>query len=191
VQVAARVIEEESEAKLKRAGADIVYAPDAMASHRLSQSLLRPHVKDFIDFTTGNAIGLDVRIEQVLVPGRSGFVAQSLRDTPIRRELGLIVLAIRRANGEMVFNPQGRVRAGRRGLLDRARPPAQLRRLEEACWGVQARLKYSPPPRCGPLTRGPSRPGLPELRARWRRTRRTGWWRCSSASSRRSASSAL
>jgi voltage-gated potassium channel len=131
VQVAARVIEEDSEAKLKRAGADIVYAPYSMAGHRLSQSLLRPHVKDFIDFTTGNAIGLDVRIEQILVTGRSEFVSKSLRDTPIRRELGVIVLAIRRANGEMIFNPPAECVMAAGDYLIVLGPPGQLRRLED------------------------------------------------------------
>lgn len=131
VQVAARVIEEDSEAKLKRAGADIVYAPYAMAGHRLSQSLLRPHVKDFIDFTTGNAIGLDVRIEQILVTDRSDFVNKSLRDTPMRRDLGVIVLAIRRANGEMVFNPPAECIMAAGDYLIVLGPPGQLRRLED------------------------------------------------------------
>lgn len=131
VQVAARVIEEDSEAKLKRAGADIVYAPYAMAGHRLSQSLLRPHVKDFIDFTTGNTIGLDVRIEQILVTDRSEFVSKTLRDTPIRRDLGVIVLAIRRANGEMLFNPPAECMMAAGDFLIVLGPPGQLRRLED------------------------------------------------------------
>src|SRR5438445_8714236 len=49
-----------------RAGADTVFAPYSIAGHRLAQALLRPHVAQFLDFTTKN-IGLNVAIEQMQV----------------------------------------------------------------------------------------------------------------------------
>ena len=130
LKIATRVSEDDSAPKLKRAGADVVFAPYSMTGHRLSQSLLRPHVNDFIDFTTGNTMGLDVRIEQVEVSTRSEFVSKSLRDAPLLRELGVIVLAIRRANGEMIFNPPADCEMNAGDFLIALGPPGQLRRLE-------------------------------------------------------------
>jgi len=102
--VAARAGEEEAEEKLRRAGADVVFAPYSNAGHQLALSLLRPHVVQFLDVAT-RSIGLDVGIEQVRVAASSEFVSRSLQQLQVRRELGVIVLAIRKADGQMQFNP--------------------------------------------------------------------------------------
>jgi voltage-gated potassium channel len=102
--VAARAAEEGTEVKMRRAGADTVIAPYAITGHRLAQSLLRPHVVQFLDFTSG-LVGLDVGLEQVRIGATSEFADRSIKDMQIRKELGAIVLAIRRGTGEMLFNP--------------------------------------------------------------------------------------
>jgi voltage-gated potassium channel len=102
--VAARAAEEGAEAKMRRAGADSVFAPYAITGHRLAQSLLRPHVVQFLDFTT-NDIGMDIAIEQVRVSETSEVVSKTIRDMQLGRNLGVIVMAIRRQAGEMLFNP--------------------------------------------------------------------------------------
>jgi voltage-gated potassium channel len=104
LNVAARAGEEEAEEKLRRAGADTVFAPYTHAGHRLAQSLIRPHVLQFLDLTT-KSMGLDVVIEQMRVAEGSEFASRSLKQMQIRRDIGVIVLAIRRAGGEMLFNP--------------------------------------------------------------------------------------
>ncbi len=102
--VVTRAAEEDAEAKLRRAGADTVFAPYSTTGHRLAQALLRPHVSQFLDFATKN-IGLDVAIEQVQVAPETWFVSKTLGELQTRRELGVILLAVRRPNGEMIFNP--------------------------------------------------------------------------------------
>ncbi|MFN0100479.1 MAG: potassium channel family protein [Bryobacteraceae bacterium] len=129
--VATRVSEEESERKLRRAGADVVFAPYTITGQRLSQSLLKPHVNEFIDFTTGNDMGLDIRIEQVQVSARSEYVSKSLRQAQLRSELGVIVLAIRKVSGQMIFNPPADAEIGAGDHLIVMGQPSQLRHLEE------------------------------------------------------------
>ncbi len=102
--VATRAAEESAEEKMRRAGADAVFAPYAITGHRLAQSLLRPHVVQFLDFTT-QAAGLQVVIEQVRVSDHSELLGKSIRELQIGRQFGVIVLAIRKGDGEMVFNP--------------------------------------------------------------------------------------
>jgi len=104
IYVATRAAEEGAEEKMRRAGADAVFAPYAITGHRLAQSLLRPHVVQFLDFTTKD-IGLDISIEQVRVAETSEMVSKSIRDMQISRDVGVIVMAIRRADGTMKFNP--------------------------------------------------------------------------------------
>jgi voltage-gated potassium channel len=104
IYVAARAAEEGAEEKMKRAGADAVFAPYSIAGHRLAQSLLRPHVVQFLDFTTQD-IGMDVSIEQVRVSETSEAVSRTIKELDLSRALGVIVMAIRKSDGAMVFNP--------------------------------------------------------------------------------------
>jgi voltage-gated potassium channel len=104
LSVATRAAEEDAEQKLRRAGADAVFTPYTITGHHLVQALLRPHVFQFVDFTTKN-IGLDVTMEQVKVGEHSEAANKSIRDLQLRRETGVIVLAIRKADGRMLFNP--------------------------------------------------------------------------------------
>jgi voltage-gated potassium channel len=108
IKVAARVAEEASESKMRMAGADAVFMPYAITGYRLAQSILRPFVFEFLDITAStSSMGLNVGIEQVLVSVESPFAGKSLRDLQLGRDLGVIVLAIRRHDGQMRFNPSG------------------------------------------------------------------------------------
>jgi voltage-gated potassium channel len=102
--VAARAAEEGAEEKMRRAGADAVFAPYAITGHRLAQSLLRPHVVQFLDFATKD-IAMDISLEQVRVSAGSEVVSKTIRELQLRRNMGVIVMAIRRRDGSMLFNP--------------------------------------------------------------------------------------
>ncbi len=104
IYVAARAAEESAEEKMRRAGADAVFAPYAITGHRLAQSLLRPHVAQFLDFTTKD-IGIDVVMEQMRVAETSAAASKTIRELQLGRSLGVIVLAIRKRDGRMEFNP--------------------------------------------------------------------------------------
>ena len=105
LHIVARAAEEQAEAKLMRAGANHVVAPTIIGGHRMAISLTKPAVGEFFDSITGSKIGLS--FEQVLVEDGSPLVRQVLRETPIRAELDIVIISIRRANGETVFNPAG------------------------------------------------------------------------------------
>jgi voltage-gated potassium channel len=128
--IVTRAAEEESEKKLQRAGADTVFAPYTVAGHRLAQALLRPHVSQFLDFATKN-VGLDVGIEQVRVAPQSELVCKTLREMQIRRDLGVIVLAIRKSDGRMVFNPPAEMEICADDFLIVMGEQPNLRKLED------------------------------------------------------------
>jgi len=105
LQLTARVAEESSEQKMRRAGADYVFAPYNSTGHRMVQALLKPHVMQFLDFTTQANMGINVGIEQVQIEESCRYCGRALWELQIARETGVIVLAVRRASGEMMFNP--------------------------------------------------------------------------------------
>jgi len=103
LHIVARAAEEQAEAKLVRAGANHVVAPTIIGGHRMAVSLTKPAVGEFFDSITGSKFGLG--FEQVMVESGSPLVGQPLRDTPIRAALGIVIIGIRRRDGEMIFNP--------------------------------------------------------------------------------------
>jgi voltage-gated potassium channel len=103
LQLSARIAEESSEQKMRRAGADFVFAPYTTTGHRMAQAMLKPHVLQFLDFTEKQ--GVDVEIEQVLVTDRCTLAGRALADVDMRHQRAVVILAIRKANGEMLFNP--------------------------------------------------------------------------------------
>jgi len=112
LRIVARAVEESAEPKLVRAGANRVIAPTIIGSHRMAQALLKPAVADFMDSITADS--LDLAFEQVEVAEGSQLDGLKLKDTDIRSRLDVVVAAIRRAGGDMIFNPSGetQIRAG-------------------------------------------------------------------------------
>src|SRR5215210_1726213 len=112
LRIVSRAVEESAEPKLVRAGANRVIAPTIIGSHRMAQALLKPAVADFMDSITAES--LDLAFEQVEVAQGSPLEGRKLKDTNIRAQHDVVVAAIRRAGGEMIFNPSGEthIRAG-------------------------------------------------------------------------------
>jgi voltage-gated potassium channel len=99
--VVTRASEEDAEQKLRRAGADTVFSPYSITGHRLAQALVRPHVVQLLDFA-GQAVGLDVTMEQLRVS--IGAPPRKLGDL-VPRDTRLLVLAVGKPDGKMIFNP--------------------------------------------------------------------------------------
>jgi len=132
--VATRAAEEGAEEKMRRAGADAVFAPYSMTGHRLAQSMLRPHVMKFLDFTT-NDLGEDINIEQVRVADDSDVASRTIKDIQVGREFGVIVMAIRPRSGGMLFNPSADTRIGGGDFLIVMGRQENLRALEDRLRG--------------------------------------------------------
>ena len=93
-----------AQTKLLRAGANKVFSPYEIGARRMAQSLVRPTVIDFIDLTVHEG-ELGLRLEELQVSDTATFVNKTLMDSGIRSEHDLIVVAIKRQKGEMLFNP--------------------------------------------------------------------------------------
>ena len=102
--VLARSSDVKNEAKLKRAGATRVVSPYMIGGRRMAQVLKRPTVVDFIDIATmESALGL--MMEEARVGARSGLIGKNLIESHLRQDYGVIIVAIKKLTGEMIFNP--------------------------------------------------------------------------------------
>lgn len=132
--VVTRVSEEQNEEKLRRAGADTVFAPYTMAGRRLADSLLRPHVVEFLEFAT-SVVGPKIRMEQVHVRQEGPFRSGILGDLLVSSGVNVIVLAIRRSDGQMIFNPAAETRIAAGDFLIVLGDKASLGALESTLSG--------------------------------------------------------
>jgi voltage-gated potassium channel len=106
VAIVARAEEEGAEVKFRRAGANHVVSPYVTGGFRLAQAVIRPAVVDFIELATRSDY-LEMQIEEITLKSGSGLVGQSLGERRVHQELGVTIIAVKRADGELVSNPSG------------------------------------------------------------------------------------
>lgn len=111
--IVARAGEEGSEQKLMRAGADRVVSPYHIGGLRIAHTVLKPAVVDFIEFATKSG-NIDLQMEEIAIREDSKLAGLTLDECGIGRELGIIIVAIKKPAGDMRFNPTFRtsIKAG-------------------------------------------------------------------------------
>lgn len=102
--VIARSAEEQAEKKMIAAGADKVVCPYRMGAHRMAQTILSPTVTDFLELTLMDT-SRDIQMEEMSVDRSSKLTDVALQDSGIRQDLDLIIVAVKKAAGDMLFNP--------------------------------------------------------------------------------------
>jgi voltage-gated potassium channel len=102
--IVARVEEAAAEVKLKRAGANRVVSPYQIGGIRLAQAVLRPTVVDFIELATQTE-HFDLQIEEAQVGPASRLAGANLKDSGIRADLRVMIVAVKKPTGQMIFNP--------------------------------------------------------------------------------------
>jgi voltage-gated potassium channel len=105
----ARAGEEQAEKKMLAAGATKVVCPYRMGAHRMAQTILSPTVTDFLELTLMDA-SRDIQMEEMFVDRSSKVTNVALQDSGIRQELDLIIVAVKKAAGDMLFNPSSQTR---------------------------------------------------------------------------------
>lgn len=103
VNIIARGNDTNSISRLEFAGADRVVLPHTIGGIRMAQSVLRPTVTNFLDIAMRGKI--DLQMEELYVTAESELVGLDLIESKIRPRFNLIIIAIRKGSGEMVFNP--------------------------------------------------------------------------------------
>ncbi len=103
LNIIARGNDTTSISRLEFAGANRVVLPHTIGGIRMAQSVLRPTVTNFLDIAMRGKI--DLQMEELFVTDSSELVGMDLIESKIRPRFNLIIIAIRKGSGEMVFNP--------------------------------------------------------------------------------------
>jgi voltage-gated potassium channel len=133
LHIVARAAEEQAESKLLRAGANRVVAPTIIGGHRMAMALTKPAVGDFLDSITANH--LELGFEQLEVHPDSTLVGRKLSQSVIRSELNIVIVSIRRNEGEIIFNPSGETKIEAGDMLIAIGNPDSLARLNALARG--------------------------------------------------------
>ena len=131
LRIVSRVIEDDSHAKLRKAGADAVVSSNQIGGLRLASELIRPHVVSFLDTMLRDPHRV-LRIEEAEVMQGSPVVGKTLDELDLVSRVGLVVMAKRRgAKGEFVYNPKASTPLDAGDFLIVCGEPAQLETLRD------------------------------------------------------------
>ena len=102
--IVARARQDESVPKLANAGADRVVNPQELGAARMASFVARPHVAEFVDVVMHER-SLEFRMQEFAIPVGSPLAGRTLRDANLRKETGVLVLAVRMVDGTFTTNP--------------------------------------------------------------------------------------
>jgi len=104
IQIVARASEETAIEKMQRAGATRVISPFSSGAVKMARFMLSPSIEDFLEITDKR--GGELELADVQIRANSPYVGKTLDETDLR-ERGVMVIGIRRANGEKLLPPPG------------------------------------------------------------------------------------
>jgi voltage-gated potassium channel len=104
IQIIARAEFRTSEKKLRQAGANKIVMPAITGGRQMARMITRPSTADLLELLSESSF-MDVEMDEVLVPNSSPMAGASVSQTDVHRRFQLLVVAVKKADGEMVFGP--------------------------------------------------------------------------------------
>ncbi|MCP4622498.1 MAG: potassium channel protein [bacterium] len=104
LMIIARASQEAVKSKLQAAGADSVESPYEMGAVSMAHHIIQPTVTNFLDLAFAHG-RKDIQMEEIPVSESSELVNVPLKDSGIRQNYNLIIIAIKKPDGDMLFNP--------------------------------------------------------------------------------------
>lgn len=135
--IISRSAEESSETKMIKAGANKVISPYTIGGERMALAILKPSVVDFIEITTGGKQdeSSSLKMEEIVVLPSSKLCGLTILDSKIRDITETIIIAIKKSNGQMVFNPKPRYKIEAGDIFIALGNNDHLAKLEDMAYG--------------------------------------------------------
>ncbi len=102
--IMARASQRNAIIKLRAAGANMVESPYVMGAMSMANRIIRPTVTSFLELAFAQR-HKDIQMEEIPVSSTSELVNIELKDSGIRQKYNLIIIAIKKPDGSMQFNP--------------------------------------------------------------------------------------
>jgi voltage-gated potassium channel len=104
IPVYARAIDQQTEKKLKLAGARGVVTPELVGGLKIAEFATHPGLGDFVDLLFKDT-STEFQIRRFVVSGDSDVIGKSLRDLDLRRKGGAMIIAITRSDPPVHTHP--------------------------------------------------------------------------------------
>ncbi|MFH1823700.1 MAG: potassium channel protein [Candidatus Firestonebacteria bacterium] len=127
IRIVTKCIEDESEQKFLRAGANKTISPTYIGGLRMASEMIRPTVASFLDVMLRDKKG--VRFEEVAISQISKLVNKTIAEIEILEKTGVIVVAIKNNKGEYLYNPRGNTKINVKDTLIILGDVEQIRNL--------------------------------------------------------------
>lgn len=129
LSIIARAGNDAAKVKLKAAGANTVEAPYETGAATMAQRIIRPTVTNFLDlaFTRHHE---NIQMEEIPIAAASCLNGLMLKDSGIRQQYNLIIIAIKKADDQMLFNPSFEAKLNTGDTVVAVGEPSSLKKLE-------------------------------------------------------------
>ncbi|MFH1977229.1 MAG: potassium channel protein [Pseudomonadota bacterium] len=104
LHITARASRNETKSKFLAAGANNVVSPYDIGAISMAQRILKPTITSFLDLAFAEQ-NKDIKMEEIPVSPSSSLINIMLKDSGIRQKFNLIIIAIKKPDGSMLFNP--------------------------------------------------------------------------------------
>jgi voltage-gated potassium channel len=98
----------------------------------MAHAILKPSFSEFLE-STMHDFSFEFNIEEIMVGGDSYPNGLPLADSDIKKEMAIIIVGIKKKDGEVVFNPSSETRIQSRDILIAMAGYNDLERLRKAC----------------------------------------------------------
>jgi voltage-gated potassium channel len=126
----ARAGREASKQKLMTAGANVVESPYEMGAVSMAHRIIRPTVTSFLNLAFSQT-NTEIQMEEIPVGAGCKLQNVELKDTGIRQKYNLIIIAIKKPDGSMMFNPSFETRINPGDTVIAVGEPDNLNLLEK------------------------------------------------------------
>jgi voltage-gated potassium channel len=103
--IISRASEDNTDKKLKVAGANNVIMPDRLGGAHMASLVMKPDVMEFVDYITGQGND-NIRLEEITFASLSEkYQNKTIRDLEIRNKSGANIIGFKTAEGDYIINP--------------------------------------------------------------------------------------
>jgi voltage-gated potassium channel len=129
--IIARASSENSDIKLKRAGATNVIMPDRIGGQRMAKLVTQPDIVEFLDYIMLQS-SENIALEEISCSKlNSCFEGKSIRELDIRNESGANIIGLKRSDKSFIINPLPEIQLSSRDKLFVLGTQMQVERLRK------------------------------------------------------------
>jgi len=130
LHITARASRSETKSKFLAAGANNVVSPYDIGAISMAQRILKPTITSFLDLAFAEQ-NKEIKMEEIPVGSSSSLINIMLQDSGIRQKFNLIIIAIKKPDGSMLFNPSFETKIESGDTLIAVGEDSNLQKLEK------------------------------------------------------------